>query len=85
MCSSARAREGVDITADIYPYTYWQSNLGVLFPKRDFTNRKSAEFALRSISPPEGLLITKFTPEPGLEGLTIAQIAVQRGMDPAAS
>ncbi|MBF8293161.1 MAG: N-acyl-D-aspartate/D-glutamate deacylase [Steroidobacteraceae bacterium] len=80
-----RARsEGVDITGDIYPYEYWQSDLSVLFPERDFTNRKSAEFALRSISPPEGLLITKFTPEPGLEGLTIAQIAVQKGMDPAA-
>jgi N-acyl-D-amino-acid deacylase len=80
-----RARsEGVDITGDIYPYEYWQSDLTVLFPERDFTNRKSAEFALRSISPPDGLLITKFTPEPGLEGLTIAQIAVQKGMDPAA-
>jgi N-acyl-D-amino-acid deacylase len=80
-----RARsEGVDITGDVYPYEYWQSDLSVLFPERDFTNRKTAEFVLRSISPPEGLLITKFTPEPSLAGLTIAQIAVQKGLDPAA-
>lgn len=80
-----RARsEGVDITGDIYPYEYWQSDLSVLFPERNFTDRKTAEFVLRSISPPEGLLITKFTSEPGLEGLTIAQIAVQKGLDPAA-
>ncbi|MSQ92285.1 MAG: D-aminoacylase [Gammaproteobacteria bacterium] len=80
-----RARsEGVDITGDIYPYEYWQSDLSVLFPERDFTNRKTAEFVLRSISPPEGLLITKFTSEPALESLTIAQIAVLKGKDPAA-
>jgi N-acyl-D-amino-acid deacylase len=79
-----RARsEGVDITGDVYPYEYWQANLGVLFPRRDFSNRETAEFALKSIAPPDGLLITKFTPEPALEGLTVAQIAVQKGMDPA--
>ncbi len=42
---AARA-SGVDITADIYPYLYWHSTLTVLFPKRDFENRTSAEFAL---------------------------------------
>jgi N-acyl-D-amino-acid deacylase len=80
-----RARsEGVDVTGDIYPYEYWQSDLTVLFPERDFTDREAAEFALRNITQPDGLLITKFSPEPGLEGLTIAQIAAQKGEDPAA-
>ncbi|MDH5568123.1 MAG: amidohydrolase family protein, partial [Myxococcales bacterium] len=42
-----RARaDGVDITADIYPYTYWQSDLSVLFPERDFEDREAAAFAL---------------------------------------
>ena len=81
-----RARaEGVDVTSDIYPYEYWQSDLTVLFPKRDFTNRESAEFALKSVSPPDGLLISRYSPEPELEGLTIAQIAQLKGMDPAAT
>lgn len=81
-----RARgEGIDITGDIYPYEYWHSNLGVLFPKRDFADRKEAELALRSIAPAEGLLISRYPPEPALEGLTIAQIAKQRGTDPAAT
>ena len=35
----ARA-EGIDVTADIYPYEFWHSDLTVLFPKRDFTNRE---------------------------------------------
>ncbi len=80
-----RARsEGVDVTGDVYPYEYWQSTLTVLFPARDFGNRESAEFALRSISPPDGLLISEYSPEPALKGLTVAQIAERKGMDPAA-
>ena len=50
----ARA-EGIDITGDIYPYESWHSDLTVLFPKRDFTNRESAEFALEHVSPPDGI------------------------------
>lgn len=79
---SAR-REGIEITGDVYPYEYWQSNLGVLFPDRDFTNRNTAEFVLKSIAPPDGLLITRYAPEPALEGRTIAQIAERNAKAPA--
>jgi len=41
---NARA-EGVKVTADVYPYEYWQSSLTVLFPKRDFNDRAAAAFA----------------------------------------
>lgn len=79
-----RARaEGVNITGDVYPYEYWQSTLTVMFPDRDFKNRKTAEFVLRSLAPPEGLLISQFTPEPALVDHTVAQIAKMRGTDPA--
>lgn len=78
-----RARaEGVDITADVYPYEYWQSTLTVLFPKRDFANRASAQFALTRLSTPEGMKLSAFKPDPSLVGKTIAEIAVQRGQDP---
>lgn len=79
-----RARaEGVQITGDIYPYEYWQSTLTVLFPDRDFTNRASAEFALRSVSTPEGLRLSAFSPDPSLVDHTVAEIAKMRGTDPA--
>jgi hypothetical protein len=29
-------RSGIEVTADVYPYTYWQSTMTVLFPARDF-------------------------------------------------
>ena len=81
-----RARaEGVDVTGDIYPYEYWHSDLTVLFPKRDFTNRESAQFALDHVSPPDGIILTSYSPEPGLVGQSLAEIAKQKGMDPAAT
>ena len=76
----ARA-SGLQITADIYPYTYWQSGMTVLFPKRDFDNRKEAEFALREVTSPEGLVITRFQRHPDYEGKTLAEVAKLRGTD----
>lgn len=82
MLDEARAR-GVRITADIYPYTYWRSGMTVLFPDRDFTNRKEAEFILRELVPPEGLLIVSSEASPAHAGKTLAQIAAERKTDPA--
>jgi N-acyl-D-amino-acid deacylase len=79
---AARA-EGVKITGDVYPYEYWQSSLTVLFPKRDFDNRASAEFAVTHVSTPEGMIISRYAAEPALAGKTLAQIAQARGTDPA--
>ena len=82
LLDAARAA-GIDVTGDIYPYEYWQSTLTVLFPERNFADREAAEFALRSIAPPDGLLIARYEPEPALAGMTVAQIAARRGADPA--
>lgn len=78
---SARA-EGIDITADIYPYTYWQSTLMVLVPSRDITDRPEFEFALAQIAPPEGLWFTRFDPQPEYVGTTLTDISKQRERDP---
>lgn len=81
-----RARaSGVNVTADIYPYTYWQSGMTVLFPDRDFNNRAEAEFVLKEIVAPEDLLIVGFREKPEYVGKTVAQIASLRGMDPPAT
>jgi N-acyl-D-amino-acid deacylase len=77
----ARA-SGVDITADVYPYTYWHSTLTVLFPQRDFANRDTAAFVLKEVAAPDGLLMGRFDPDPKYVGMTLAQIATQRGTDP---
>ena len=79
---AARA-EGIKVTGDVYPYEYWQSSLTVMFPKRDFDNRASAEFAVTSLSTPEGMIISAYAPEPALVGKSLAEIARARGTDPA--
>ena len=81
----ARA-SGVDITADIYPYRAWNSGfswLTTLFPDRDLARRDGAEYILRDMLSPEGILLPNYLPEPAYDGLTIAEIAEIRRSDPA--
>ena len=73
---------GLDVTADVYPYEYWQSTMTVLFPERDFTDREAARYALEELVAPEGMLIGRFGPDSTLEGKTLAEISAERGTDP---
>ena len=59
---AARA-SGLQVTADIYPYTYWQAGMTVLFPERNFQDRAAAEFALREVTSPEGVLVVRYARE----------------------
>jgi N-acyl-D-amino-acid deacylase len=79
--NAARA-EGIDITADIYPYEYWQSNMMVLLPQRDPTDREAVAFALDQLAPPDGLWMTRFEPQPEYVGKTMTEIAALREIDP---
>jgi N-acyl-D-amino-acid deacylase len=82
MLDQAR-EEGIEVTADIYPYTYWQSTLTVMFPDRDYENREAALFAVEELSSPGNMLIPDFEPDPSLAGKTLSEIAAIRGTDPA--
>lgn len=77
---AARA-EGVDISADIYPYEYWQSGMMVLLPDRDITDREEVAFALTELAPPEGMWFTRFEPQPEYVGLKLTEVARLRGTD----
>ena len=79
---SAR-EQGIDVTADIYPYEYWQSFMYVLLPDRDISNRSEVEFALNELAPPEGMWLSRFDPQPEYVGKSLAEIARLRGIDPA--
>lgn len=81
LLDQARA-EGIDITADIYPYEYWQSNLSVLVPDRDPNNIEEISFALAELAPPEGIIFSQFDPDPSLVGQTLSAVAAARGETP---
>lgn len=81
LLDQARA-EGVDVTADIYPYLFWHSSLTVLFPDRDFENLEVAKQVLAEIAPADGLLLGRYLPNPAYAGRTVAEIAKERGEAP---
>lgn len=73
---------GVDVTADVYPYTWWQSGLDVLLPARDFNDIEAARFALAHLAKPEDLVLSNFPPDPSLVGKSILNIATMLGASP---
>lgn len=79
----AAREDGIDISADIYPYEYWQSNLMVLLPGRDTTDRKEVDLALTELAPPDGIWLTQFDPQPEYVGKTLTEIATLRKTDAA--
>ncbi|MCU0347837.1 MAG: serine hydrolase [Saprospiraceae bacterium] len=79
---AARA-QGIDITADCYPYDFWHSTLKVLFPNRDYDNLASAEFACRELFDPAQSRLSAFLPNPSYKGKTVAEVARLRNETPA--
>jgi len=78
----ARA-EGIDITADCYPYDFWNSTLRVLFPKKDFTSLTSAAYATEHLFDPEGSVLVRFAPDTAYKGKTVGTVAKLRHETPA--
>lgn len=68
-------REGVNVKADVYPYTRWQSTLRVIVPDRDWFNAEKVKNAIADNGGPERLLITRFSPDPSVGGKTLSQVA----------
>jgi N-acyl-D-amino-acid deacylase len=78
------AGRGVDITADIYPYTYWQSNIIVLMPPKSDVRRDRAgwETALKEIGGAKNVLFTGYEKEPSWQGKTLAEVGTMLGKGP---
>ncbi len=71
---AARA-EGIEVSADIYPYERWASNLAVLFPARDYSDRDVATFTFEHTATPDDIVLSYYAPNPEFEGMSIAEIA----------
>ena len=84
MLDRARA-SGVRVTLDIYPYSYWQSTLTVLFPDRNFRDTAAARFALTEVTTPDSAILGDYEPDTTLAGKSIAEVAALRRSDPAAT
>ena len=75
---NAARQEGIDLTADIYPYTYWQSHMMVLLPERDPLDLDAIDFVMAELAPPDGIIFTHFPAEPDYVGMTLTEVAAAR-------
>jgi len=78
---SARKR-GLDVTADVYPYLYWQSTITVLTLDRNWSDRRVWERALEDVGGPSRVLLSEYSPDRAWVGKTLAEIASDTGKDP---
>jgi N-acyl-D-amino-acid deacylase len=68
-------REGVKLSADVYPYTYWYSTLRVIILDQDYYNEAKVKKAIADNGGPERLFITEYEPEPEMQNKTLGEIA----------
>ncbi len=68
-------REGVELRADVYPYTYWQSNLRVILLDHDFYNPAKVKAALEESGDVDHVWFTRYAPDPSIVGKTMAEVA----------
>ena len=76
-------RNGVVVTADIYPYSFWQSTVTALTTSRDFTDPAVWEKALRETGGADRVTLTKYSPNKSWEGKTLAVLAQEISKTPA--
>lgn len=75
-------REGIKLSADVYPYTFWHSTLRVIVPDRDWFNPQKVAQAIADMGGPAALRMGHYSPEPAMNGLTLDQIAAKWGISP---
>jgi N-acyl-D-amino-acid deacylase len=75
-------REGIELSADVYPYTFWHSTIRVIVPDRDFFNPQKVEQALAENGGAQNIRIVNYGPEAALAGKTLAEIAAHWQVTP---
>ncbi len=70
------------LTADVYPYTYWQSTIAALSPSRDWENDEIWVKALDDVGGPQNVRLSTYTPNPAWVGKTLDEISQETGKSP---
>ncbi len=79
----AARKRGVDVTADVYPYLAWSSNIKVLVPNRQWTDQASVTEALDDIGGGRNVQITRLPMFPQYVGRRLDEIARAEGVSEA--
>jgi len=78
----AASASGVDVTADQYPYTAWQSGLAIVVRSRRFQDRDSVAAGIAAAGGADRLQIVRYRADPTLDALRLSDIAGRWGVSP---
>ena len=78
----AERKNGLDITADVYPYTAWASTITVLVPSRKHEDRAEIEKGLNNVGGADKVLVTSCAAHRDFEGKTLDEIARSNNTSP---
>jgi N-acyl-D-amino-acid deacylase len=76
-------RNGLDVTADAYPYTAWASTITILVPSRRHEDRAEIEKGLQNVGGADKVLITSCQACRDYEGRTLDEIARSQNVSPS--
>lgn len=74
-------RDGLDVTADCYPYDAWASTITVLVPSRRHEDPVAVRRGLDDVGGPGNVLITNCRAHPDYEGKTLEAVGALRRTD----
>ena len=70
---------GLDVTADQYPYTAWQSGLGIVVASRRFDDPDDVAAGLADVGGGSRLQIVNYDADPTAHGMRLNEIAAREG------
>jgi N-acyl-D-amino-acid deacylase len=79
---AAAKRRHLRLTADVYPYTFWHSDIRVIMLDRDYFNPKKVAKVIAENGGADHIHVVHYEPEPAMNGKDLAQIADAWQMTP---
>lgn len=78
-----RAREeGIDVTADVYPYAAWASTIAVLIPSRRYEDLNEIREGFKRAGGASNIIITRYEPNSHWEFKSVQEIAQEGDRTP---
>ena len=75
-------RSGMDITADVYPYSYWQSTITVLVPEAKWGSAGAWNEAFAGVGGADKVILANYSPNPSWVLKGFGQLAKEQGKTP---
>ena len=75
-------RQGVDIAADVYPYTYWSSTITVLLSERNWENEAAWNATFEDLGGADKVILATYSPNPSWVRKDFSQLAKETGRSP---